>query len=295
MSQAIVMAATIDRERTRIENASIRSATAAVRDLRAGLIQHVEGHIPLGPILHTFQSSMAKSIHSGMVTAHLQGRLRSAITAERFMRGRNGKALKLSTIDDAMEFLTRRLNLSPQAAAQIQAQYGQAATTAAGTLGDGVLKIAEQVAVDTVAGGLTTSGAVSAIRQALDSRGLTISNPYQISTIYRTSVQTAYSAGRWSANEDPAIQEILWGYEYSAVMDDRTTELCSSLDGMRRAAGDPVWDRLTPPNHYNCRSTVIEVFNHGVLATPTEVPDVSAAAGFGFNPGKVFADLLRAA
>jgi uncharacterized protein with gpF-like domain len=64
------------------------------------------------------------------------------------------------------------------------------------------------------------------------------------------------------------------------------TELCRSMNGVIRPKDDPIWDRLTPPNHWNCRSTLLEVLDTG---NPTAVP-VGAVAqqGFGFNPGQVF-------
>ena len=41
---------------------------------------------------------------------------------------------------------------------------------------------------------------------------------------------------------------------YTAVMDDRTTKLCSDLNGTVLAVDDPRVARLTPPNHVHCRS-----------------------------------------
>lgn len=48
-------------------------------------------------------------------------------------------------------------------------------------------------------------------------------------------------------------------FQYSAVMDDRTTAHCSSLDGLTVTANDPKYDEYMPPQHPNCRSVWIAV------------------------------------
>ena len=44
--------------------------------------------------------------------------------------------------------------------------------------------------------------------------------------------------------------------QFDAILDDRTTELCKSLDGVIRPVDDAFWDQYYPPNHFNCRSDV---------------------------------------
>lgn len=56
--------------------------------------------------------------------------------------------------------------------------------------------------------------------------------------------------------------------EFDAVLDKRTTELCRSLNGVRKPARDPFWRKWYPPNHYGERSTV-RILNGG-RATRTE-------------------------
>ena len=48
---------------------------------------------------------------------------------------------------------------------------------------------------------------------------------------------------------------VITGYQYSAIMDDRTSDICSGLHGKFFKAGDePI-----PPMHFNCRSTLIPI------------------------------------
>jgi SPP1 gp7 family putative phage head morphogenesis protein len=92
----------------------------------------------------------------------------------------------------------------------------------------------------------------------------------QAEALVRTSVtQVANRAAfdTYAANDD-LTQE----YEYVAVLDDRTTEICANLDGERYRYDDPAGKR--PPQHWNCRSTIIPVVNYQGLGLkpPAEEP-----------------------
>lgn len=68
----------------------------------------------------------------------------------------------------------------------------------------------------------------------------------------RTKHTEVLNKGRVAAfNESPVVQ----GYEYSAILDDVTTEVCRGLDGKQFAKGtEPV-----PPMHFNCRSVLVPI------------------------------------
>lgn len=82
---------------------------------------------------------------------------------------------------------------------------------------------------------------------------------HRVETIVRTNMTTAYNQGRIVAMRDPDIQAFIHGVEYSAILDDRTTEICEFLDGRVFKVDDPELDRLTPPNHMNCRSVLVPI------------------------------------
>ena len=90
---------------------------------------------------------------------------------------------------------------------------------------------------------------------------------------------------RFALFEDPALEGLVVAYEYSAVLDDRTTAICESLDGAIYADNSEVWTgspRYIPPNHYNCRSLLIPIFStdqwDGIESDP---PSVDPQEGFG--------------
>jgi SPP1 gp7 family putative phage head morphogenesis protein len=73
----------------------------------------------------------------------------------------------------------------------------------------------------------------------------------RLETIYRTNMQTAYMAGRWKeymrrADRAPFLQ-------YVAVMDGRTRPSHAALNGRVFRITDPVWEKIYPPNGFNCR------------------------------------------
>lgn len=135
--------------------------------------------------------------------------------------------------------------------------------------------------------GSHVSEAIDVLGEKIESLGLAPKKDYQLEAIFRTQSQIAFGAGRWEADKDPAVQEILWGYEYSATMDDRTRESHAALDGVKLPKDDPFWEKFWPPNGWNCRCVAIPIFSDE--AVEVEPPDdVEPDEGFDFNPGIVF-------
>ena len=151
---------------------------------------------------------------------------------------------------------------------------------------------------ESLAAGEHKAGTIAAVRKAFDDSGVTNANPHLIETQARTQTQLAYTAGRLKANEAPEIQDVLWGYEYITVGDDRVRPSHAALDGLRLPKDHPRWKEIMPPCGYNCRCTVIEVFKDEKIATINDVPEyvdvngervrAGADEGFGFNPLDVF-------
>ncbi|KKN77716.1 hypothetical protein LCGC14_0356900 [marine sediment metagenome] len=107
-------------------------------------------------------------------------------------------------------------------------------------------------------------------------------------TLVRTQTQLAYNAGRWQADQDPVIQEILWGYEYVAITDDRVRPEHEAFDGTILPKEDPFWKTNWPPNGWNCRCTTIPLFEPERKKAPSKLPDGSVATpdkGFVGNSG----------
>lgn len=111
--------------------------------------------------------------------------------------------------------------------------------------------------------------------------------PHRVETIVRTNMTTAYNQGRIVAMRDPEVQEFVHGVEYSAILDDRTTDICEYLDGRVFRVDDPELDRMTPPNHFNCRSLLVPIMIDQPIKkedflSPKDIGKARDLAGKGF-------------
>jgi SPP1 gp7 family putative phage head morphogenesis protein len=105
--------------------------------------------------------------------------------------------------------------------------------------------------------------------------------PAYLNTLARTNTFEALNEARYAEFTDPALSDFVLALEYSAVLDDRTTEICMALDGNVWADDNPVWDDYRPPNHYNCRSVLVPVTSaDGWNGIESDPPTVEPAAGF---------------
>ena len=105
-------------------------------------------------------------------------------------------------------------------------------------------------------------------------------------TEYNTAVGQADMAAKW--REIERSKDVMPNLEYSAVMDPNTSEICAPLDGIIAPVDDPIWDKITPLNHFNCRCLLLQT-------DQPATPDYQDRAGeviktipdtFRNNPGK---------
>lgn len=101
----------------------------------------------------------------------------------------------------------------------------------------------------------------------------------RIDTIVRTNVFDAFNETRFEYFTDPALEGFVEAFEYSAILDDNTTEVCSEMNGVTWPADDERWNSFSPPLHYNCRSVLIPVVQ-GDEWRQSAAPDVEPAKGF---------------
>jgi len=103
-----------------------------------------------------------------------------------------------------------------------------------------------------------------------------------LDTLARTNLFEAMNEARYAEFTDPSLNGFVQALEYSAVMDDRTTEICTALNGSIYAEDSPEWDNYRPPNHFNCRSILIPITTaDGWDGQESPPPSVQPQAGFG--------------
>lgn len=81
--------------------------------------------------------------------------------------------------------------------------------------------------------------------------------PYRLQTIVRTNITEAINQGRASMMMDPDVEGFVQYWQYSAILDDRTTEYCRCMDEKVFRLEDILM--LNPPAHYNCRSISVPI------------------------------------
>lgn len=108
---------------------------------------------------------------------------------------------------------------------------------------------------------LEEGGTLAEFAQAIDDEtshlGIEAPDPWYLETVYRTTVQSSYGAGRVRQMTQPAVMAARPFVEFRAVLDTRTTTLCEGLDGKQWRITDPEWKRFSAPLHFNCRSSVV--------------------------------------
>lgn len=83
--------------------------------------------------------------------------------------------------------------------------------------------------------------------------------PAYLNTLVRTNTFEALNEARYAEFTDPALGDFVVALRYSAILDDRTTQICEHLDGHVHAVGSKVWESYRPPNHFNCRSVMYAI------------------------------------
>lgn len=90
-----------------------------------------------------------------------------------------------------------------------------------------------------------------------DKNGNRLNAQSRLEGIIRTNINKAYNEARKQEFESLPTGAIV-AYQYSAIMDNRTSDVCASLDGTFFSPSELSY--YSPPLHINCRSLVVPVF-----------------------------------
>ena len=113
--------------------------------------------------------------------------------------------------------------------------------------------------------------------------------------VYRNAAAAATNRAAWSFSQTTYSRRYRRYLMYDAILDDRTTEICRTLDGR-------VWRRpdfpenLWPPNHHQCRSTIRTITKavarklRGSFQEPGSPAPVEPAEGWNGNQARAWAE-----
>lgn len=262
-----------------------RTGNDPVRAVRDVIYGNARLRLPGMPVL----------IKQAMVAAHLNGIRRSVLEVSPKMRAPSRYKLAGTAYDDAIGFLKRRMELTAEELNGLAVQYDAPALNVAHRVSWELEAKLQRSIIESTSGGATLSGGMASLQKAFSDAGWIpgekdengkVKRASSLETVFRTQTQIAYGAGRWNALQDEAIQEILWGYEYVTVGDDRVRPSHAAMDGVKRPKDDPIWNTWWPPCGYNCRCTTLEIFDEGEATA--ELPAVEPDAGFKVNFGEIF-------
>lgn len=80
-----------------------------------------------------------------------------------------------------------------------------------------------------------------------------------LKTVVRTKSTEMFNRARKSFwDNDPDAAAVIEAFEFSAIIDDRTSEVCQFLDGKVFEKGE-LTAQIIPPLHFNCRSILVPV------------------------------------
>ena len=105
-------------------------------------------------------------------------------------------------------------------------------------------------------------------------------------TEYNTAVGQSQMASKWSEIEKQ--KDIMGSLLYSAIVDATTSDICLPLDGMVAKVDDPIWDKVSPLNHFNCRCVLLQVNDEDTMNNSERLDQVEPLMNpiFINNPGK---------
>lgn len=188
--------------------------------------------------------------------------------------------------DEAVEWFRKRLAISPEEFAALEAEAKRRAFSIAGATQMSVVKDVWDAVDKAVAEGVSLGKFKKEVGPALTEEWGKKNSP-RVETIYRTNTQHAYNAGRWKQATHPAVLKMRPYWKLQVEVDDRTSEVCEDLAGTILPANDPWWDSHYPPLHFNCRSAVTTLSREQAEAEGIDTSEddgEDADEGFGRTP-----------
>lgn len=229
------------------------------------------------------------ALAAAIVAAYVEG----ALQRRRRLRSRL-RGFGFNLLQDAVSQARRRARLTPEEVADIQERAGSTAAATVGAYADEVNARLRAVVHRGIRDNLHEQDLATKIGKALRAAGVS-ERPYRLRQMARDQVNLNFMAARLQGNDSPEVREVLWGYEYVTVGDDRVRPNHELLNGTRLPKDHAFWQENMPPNGYNCRCTVIEIFRDEKPRARKPHPPVKfggktyraeADEGWKFNPAQ---------
>lgn len=106
--------------------------------------------------------------------------------------------------------------------------------------------------------GLKTGDSVNEVMTRVNAALDSVDDVYA-ENVVRTNLTEAVNLGILSELRSPDLAPFVAAVKSSSILDERTTEVCSFLDGKLFKPGDSALDELSPPSHFQCRRLLVPV------------------------------------
>jgi SPP1 gp7 family putative phage head morphogenesis protein len=139
-----------------------------------------------------------------------------------------------------------------------------------------ILRLSKPVLIEAIRSGKGVRETIAILDGVLKGYDLNL-GAARLETIVRTNTLAAFNQAR--LEQFAAVSDEIQAYQYSAIWDDRTSEICQALD--TKIISKAEVDKYNPPNHFNCRSVLIPIFDDEEKVQPSQLPaTVSSGGGF---------------
>ncbi|NLJ48929.1 MAG: minor capsid protein [Candidatus Atribacteria bacterium] len=164
--------------------------------------------------------------------------------------------------EGAVKKLIKRVSMSREQFYELDAKARFKAFTVSWVTSMDAVKKVKSVIASSMVHGESIRGFVERVGadEIISQSGFSLTKPWYWEVVYRTNVIAAYNAGRFEGAK--TYKNRIQYLTFIAILDERTTDICRSYDGITRPVDDPIWEKITPPNHFQCRSTVRAVWKY---------------------------------
>jgi SPP1 gp7 family putative phage head morphogenesis protein len=132
-----------------------------------------------------------------------------------------------------------------------------------------ILRRSKSVLLNSIRSGMGVKETIGALREALvDYTGDTSST--RLERLVRTATSRAYNEGRALSFHESIEAGRIIGFEFSAVMDSRTSDVCAALNG--KVYKPDSLSMVNPPLHFNCRSILVAIHDDEQVNEYNELP-----------------------
>ena len=143
---------------------------------------------------------------------------------------------------------------------------------------EAVIKSIKGCLIDGIRNGSSINDVIKAVNEALKGYDITLPDrgPNRIEMMVRTDIAKAFNEAR--VQQFKTVEGDIAGYEFSAILDERTSDICEELDGKVFKPSDILG--YNPPLHPYCRSMLLPIFVDDDLEKFDTLPNIESNGGW---------------